>query len=110
MGFWSRHNPFTSQSQGKPQTPASAEQSADHATLPQPEPSEMPSDGSDSDEDPSQAPGGGLKQVWIAMMGVTGAGKSTFISHLVSEQVQIGHGLQSCTNPLFLCSSGGPER
>ncbi|KAK0743048.1 P-loop containing nucleoside triphosphate hydrolase protein [Schizothecium vesticola] len=97
MGFWSRHNPFTSKSQDKPQTPAFAEQSADHASLPQPEPSEMPSDGSDSDENPYQAPGGGLKQVWIAMMGVTGAGKSTFISHLVSEEVQIGHNLQSCT-------------
>ncbi|KAL7892232.1 P-loop containing nucleoside triphosphate hydrolase protein [Trichoderma sp. TUCIM 5745] len=35
--------------------------------------------------------------VVIAVMGVTGAGKSTFIS-LFAEDAQIGHGLQSCTS------------
>ncbi|KAF3901847.1 hypothetical protein AA313_de0208849 [Arthrobotrys entomopaga] len=34
----------------------------------------------------------------IAVMGVTGAGKSTFINLLVEESIQIGHGLQSCTS------------
>lgn len=29
-------------------------------------------------------------------MGVTGAGKSTFISLLSDDQIEIGHGLQSC--------------
>ena len=29
-------------------------------------------------------------------MGVTGAGKSTFISLLSGEDIQIGHGQQSC--------------
>lgn len=33
--------------------------------------------------------------VVIAVMGVTGAGKSTFIS-LFAKDAQIGHGLQSC--------------
>ena len=32
----------------------------------------------------------------IAIMGVTGAGKSTFISLLTHEKIEIGHGLQSC--------------
>ncbi|KAF2670963.1 P-loop containing nucleoside triphosphate hydrolase protein [Microthyrium microscopicum] len=34
----------------------------------------------------------------IAVMGVTGAGKSTFISLLVEDKIEIGHGLQSCTS------------
>ncbi|KAI2471104.1 P-loop containing nucleoside triphosphate hydrolase protein [Annulohypoxylon bovei var. microspora] len=46
--------------------------------------------------------------VFIALMGVTGAGKSTFISHCTENQVEIGHDLQACTqgvgvykSPLF---------
>ncbi|KAI9686052.1 MAG: hypothetical protein M1822_004035 [Bathelium mastoideum] len=35
--------------------------------------------------------------VYIAIMGVTGAGKSTFISHCTQEDVAIGHGAASCT-------------
>jgi len=50
---------------------------------------------SESDDEP--VPPGELKRVWIALMGVTGAGKSTFISHLVDEPVKIGHALKSCT-------------
>ncbi|KIV87795.1 hypothetical protein PV11_03317 [Exophiala sideris] len=34
----------------------------------------------------------------IAVMGVTGAGKSTFISLLTDAQIEIGHGLRSCTS------------
>ncbi|KAK7902298.1 hypothetical protein LTR67_001943 [Exophiala xenobiotica] len=34
----------------------------------------------------------------IAVMGVTGAGKSTFISLLSDQEIKIGHGLQSCTS------------
>jgi hypothetical protein len=30
-------------------------------------------------------------------MGVTGLGKSTFISHLPVQSVSVGHGLESCT-------------
>jgi len=37
----------------------------------------------------------GHKDVLLAVMGVTGAGKSTFISLLTKENVQIGHGLES---------------
>ncbi|KAJ6017100.1 P-loop containing nucleoside triphosphate hydrolase protein, partial [Penicillium sp. IBT 35674x] len=35
--------------------------------------------------------------VFIAVMGVTGAGKSTFISLLTQKAVRIGHELQACT-------------
>lgn len=34
--------------------------------------------------------------VFIAIMGVTGAGKSTFISHCTEQEVQVGHSLQAC--------------
>jgi ABC-type phosphate/phosphonate transport system ATPase subunit len=34
--------------------------------------------------------------VYIAVMGVTGAGKSTFISHLTDSKVQVGDGLNAC--------------
>lgn len=37
--------------------------------------------------------------VMIAVMGVTGAGKSTFISTLTERDVEIGHDLTSCTSP-----------
>jgi predicted GTPase len=36
------------------------------------------------------------KNVVIAIMGVTGAGKSTFISQLTNEEVEVGHHLESC--------------
>jgi hypothetical protein len=47
-----------------------------------------------SDTEPENV--GEPRRVWIALMGVTGAGKSTFISHLVDEKVPIGHDLASC--------------
>jgi type IV secretory pathway VirB4 component len=34
--------------------------------------------------------------VFIAIMGVTGAGKSTFISLCSDREVKIGHNLQAC--------------
>ncbi|KAL8847920.1 MAG: hypothetical protein Q9221_007051 [Calogaya cf. arnoldii] len=34
----------------------------------------------------------------IAIMGITGSGKSTFISKLVDAEIMIGHELQSCTS------------
>ncbi|KAK3341819.1 P-loop containing nucleoside triphosphate hydrolase protein [Lasiosphaeria hispida] len=39
----------------------------------------------------------GEKVVWVALMGVTGAGKSTFIKHCVDDPVTVGHTLRSCT-------------
>jgi predicted GTPase len=33
----------------------------------------------------------------ILVMGVTGSGKSTFISRLTDDEVGIGHSLESCT-------------
>lgn len=36
--------------------------------------------------------------VFLAVMGVTGAGKSTFISLCSDRQVKIGHNLQACTS------------
>ena len=40
--------------------------------------------------------------VVIAVMGVTGAGKSTFIGHLTNVDVEFGNGLKSCTEPLTM--------
>lgn len=34
--------------------------------------------------------------VFILVMGMTGADKSTFIQHCTGKAVQAGHGLQSC--------------
>ena len=34
--------------------------------------------------------------VFIAIMGVTGSGKSTFIAHCTEKELEIGHGLQGC--------------
>ncbi|KAH6855718.1 P-loop containing nucleoside triphosphate hydrolase protein [Chaetomium sp. MPI-CAGE-AT-0009] len=42
--------------------------------------------------------------IWIALVGVTGSGKSTFISHCVDEPVQVGHSLKSCTEEVALYS------
>jgi len=36
------------------------------------------------------------REIFIALMGITGSGKSTFIQHCTSVAVEIGHGLQSC--------------
>ncbi|CAO2649617.1 Nn.00g070020.m01.CDS01 [Neocucurbitaria sp. VM-36] len=36
--------------------------------------------------------------VLIAVMGVTGCGKSTFINHLTDSDIKVGHGLESCTD------------
>ncbi|PSN64131.1 P-loop containing nucleoside triphosphate hydrolase protein [Corynespora cassiicola Philippines] len=36
----------------------------------------------------------------IVIMGMTGTGKSTFISHLTDDEVAVGHGLQSCTTEI----------
>ena len=36
--------------------------------------------------------------VYIAIMGVTGAGKSSFISLLCDSKIEIGHNLESCTS------------
>ncbi|KAH7002413.1 P-loop containing nucleoside triphosphate hydrolase protein [Ilyonectria destructans] len=38
------------------------------------------------------------KNIYVALMGVTGAGKSTFISHCTGEAAAVGEGLQSCTH------------
>lgn len=46
----------------------------------------------DTDYPPNQE-----SDVAIAIMGLTGSGKSTFISLLADEPVQIGHSLESCT-------------
>jgi GTP-binding protein EngB required for normal cell division len=40
----------------------------------------------------------------ITLMGVTGSGKSTFISLLAEESVQIGHSLNSCTSDIGIYS------
>ncbi|KAI4258728.1 MAG: hypothetical protein L6R42_004934 [Xanthoria sp. 1 TBL-2021] len=42
------------------------------------------------------------QDVFIAVMGSTGSGKSTLISKLAGDQVQIGHGLASCTQEVSI--------
>jgi predicted GTPase len=37
-----------------------------------------------------------IYEVYIAVMGVTGAGKSSFISTVSGKKVKVGHALQSC--------------
>lgn len=45
--------------------------------------------------------------VFVAIMGVTGAGKSTLISKCTEKQVRIGHDLQACIAcPISLTSLG----
>lgn len=38
----------------------------------------------------------------ILFMGLTGAGKSTFISHLTSQPIAVGHDLDSCTREIAM--------
>ncbi|ORX97295.1 P-loop containing nucleoside triphosphate hydrolase protein [Clohesyomyces aquaticus] len=48
----------------------------------------------------------------ILVMGVTGSGKSTFISRLTEENVEIGHSLESCTTEVagyIIRSSSGQK-
>ena len=51
---------------------------------------------SDSTDEHLDRPTGERKKIWIAIMGATGAGKSTFISHLVDDPVRVGSGLNGC--------------
>ncbi|KAF2807133.1 P-loop containing nucleoside triphosphate hydrolase protein [Mytilinidion resinicola] len=47
--------------------------------------------------------------VFIAVMGVTGAGKSTFISKCCKKRIAIGHNLQACTSTVdvYPCKISG---
>ncbi|KAM0256388.1 hypothetical protein ACHAQJ_005039 [Trichoderma viride] len=51
-----------------------------------------------------------IKDVYIAVMGVTGAGKSSFISMCTGKDVKIGHELKSCTTDVedvtFMLNNG----
>ncbi|KAF6824170.1 hypothetical protein CPLU01_11017 [Colletotrichum plurivorum] len=47
------------------------------------------------------------KDVYIAVMGVTGAGKSTFISHCTQSQVKVGHDLEGSRIPVWLVDTPG---
>ena len=46
-----------------------------------------------------------IQDVYIAVMGVTGAGKSSFISTCTGKPVKIGHDLKSCMVPILACVS-----
>jgi len=56
-----------------------------------------------------QIPAISSDDVVIAVMGVTGAGKTTFIQEITSEQLVIGGSLQSCTQEVnaHLCNLAG---
>ncbi|KAL9622433.1 MAG: hypothetical protein Q9160_003278 [Pyrenula sp. 1 TL-2023] len=47
--------------------------------------------------------------IFILVMGMTGSGKSTFISRRAGKHVQIGHDLQSCTANLSIISFLHPD-
>jgi len=51
---------------------------------------------SDGPSQESQAPT--PNDIVIAVMGITGAGKTTFIQHFCRQDLNVGHGLQSCTS------------
>ncbi|KAI8207019.1 hypothetical protein K4K52_002607 [Colletotrichum sp. SAR 10_76] len=53
--------------------------------------------GSDVPRWPPEDPTPGHNHVYIAVMGVTGAGKSTLISHCTQSEVEVGHDLEGCT-------------
>lgn len=53
-------------------------------------------DNVDADVESSQSELHPPRELYIALMGVTGAGKSSFISLCTEQQVQIGGGLESC--------------
>jgi predicted GTPase len=42
---------------------------------------------------PQDGAGLGAKKIYVAVMGMTGAGKSSFISLCSDQEVEIGHGL-----------------
>ena len=44
----------------------------------------------------------GVREVVIAVMGVTGAGKSTLVKQITGQDVEIGDGLEACTSFLEL--------
>ncbi|KAJ5961653.1 hypothetical protein N7501_006594 [Penicillium viridicatum] len=59
------------------------------------------------DRDPTKPQ---VSDVYIAIMGVTGAGKSTFISRLADSHVPVGSGLNACTQDVavYRCKFSGP--
>ncbi|KAM0562955.1 hypothetical protein ACHAPJ_001798 [Fusarium lateritium] len=44
------------------------------------------------------------KDLYVALMGLTGAGKSTFINHCTKQEVKVGDGLQACTESVHVYS------
>ncbi|EXA29334.1 hypothetical protein FOVG_19158 [Fusarium oxysporum f. sp. pisi HDV247] len=44
------------------------------------------------------------KSILIAVMGMTGAGKTTFISKITGLDMEIGHGLKSCTKEIQIAT------
>jgi signal recognition particle receptor subunit beta len=45
-----------------------------------------------------------IKDAYIAVMGVTGAGKSSFIATCSNQDVTIGHDLTSCKSLMISCA------
>jgi ABC-type lipoprotein export system ATPase subunit len=44
-----------------------------------------------------------IENVFIAVMGVTGSGKTSFISLCTKQPAPIRHGLENCKIPFALC-------
>ena len=58
-------------------------------------------DSSKARKETKTSAGPSSNDIVIAVFGLTGAGKSSFISKLTGMDLQIGHGLQSCESPLM---------
>ncbi|MCJ1386854.1 hypothetical protein MMC17_009982 [Xylographa soralifera] len=57
-------------------------------------------DSSKTRKDTKSYGGSSSTDIVIAVFGLTGTGKSSFISKLTGKDLQIGHGLQSCTSKI----------
>ncbi|KAF2690593.1 hypothetical protein K458DRAFT_473787 [Lentithecium fluviatile CBS 122367] len=61
---------------------------------------------------PPQPPDLKTDDVVIAVMGVTGSGKTTFVNHFADYELEVGHGLDSCTQSVQVvpCTLPGRKR
>ncbi|MCJ1435575.1 hypothetical protein MMC27_004949 [Xylographa pallens] len=57
-------------------------------------------DSSKARKETKNSEGPSANDIVIAVFGLTGAGKSSFISKLTGKDLRIGHGLQSCTSEI----------
>ena len=94
-GSWPPRFPRQSSSPGLPDTAA-------HDRAPQRVGDQAGSAEASRDAHAAQSPG--RREIVIAVFGMTGTGKSSFIETLTGQDVGIGHGLHSCKDPSEACA------